>query len=291
MLGIENQNRPAYMNALDKISTLANVGVQETDLVILKGHKAILAPLTGAEEQELKSANVNMLTFLKAFDKILYVKLINKEELGIKTFEDFVKKLTPQDKTLMVLALSLSSFSKLGFVNTVCTNCGNEYPVEVKPEELWHEDSLETVWDKEEDPFEYTETQKFLDGNLIFDLGLPTEDVRLQVMQQVLKKNPEDTELTIMDTVAFFIKRITIKDGIKKGKNLVLEDIKKDILPFLQDLPTKVKDLILNDIDLTIFDKYMPKLYQESRCTRCTTINKTDINIENEFFRKALQLF
>jgi len=290
MIGTEVQNRPAYMNAIDKISTLAHVGTQETDLVILKGNKAILAPLTGAEEQKLKGANVSMITFLKEFDKILFDKILNKEELGMKTFEDFVKKITPQDKTLLVLSLSLSSFAKLGYVNTVCTKCGNEYPVEVKPDELWHEDSLETAWDKDIDPFEYREQQSFLDGNLIFDIGIPTEDVRLQVMSKIAGTQ-EDGEMNIMDTIAFFVKKITVKDGIKKGKDLVLDDIKKDIIPFLQDLPTKVKDLILNDIDLTIFDKYMPKLYQESRCNRCTTPNKTDINIENEFFRKALQLF
>jgi len=293
------ENKPAYLEALDIVTEVAKVGIQETDLIIL-GEKVLLSPLTGDEEQVLKSGNVSLNTFIKQFNKILFSKIENREETSFTDYETFLKLLTPQDKAMLIFALSLSSFQNLGVVGAKCNKCETEYPAEIIPEQLWHPDSVPTQWDKVDsegniiNPFEYSEIQEFLDGKLQFELCLPTEFNRIKIMDLMEKNGSQNPEVDdagifkVIDTISFFTKRIIIKKG---KKSTVLEDLETEIYPFLHNLPGKVKDIIFDEIDLTLFDKYMPKLYQESRCSKCGTINKLDVNIERDFFRKALLSF
>jgi len=282
--------KPNYLVAIDALSSMAHIGLQETDLIMIKG-KARIRPLTGFEEQQLKSANTSLNTFLKAFDKVLYEVIENKEELDIESFNDFLEKLTPQDKALMIYALALNSFSKLGDVPVLCEECNHEYPAEVKPEELLHSDSITKTWDKDI-PFEdYSVTQTFMNGAIEIEIGIPTEAKRIRIMDLIQnKKGKAEDNFLMIDTILFFSKKITIKTS-KKGKGTELIDIESELFPFIENLPAKIKDEILEDMDLTVFDDYMPRFYQESRCPQCTHINKSDVNIENDFFRKSLQVF
>jgi len=290
-----NESRPAFMDALDKVSQLAKINAQETDLVILR-EKVEITPLAGDEEQALKTGNITLTTFIKNFNKLLFSKLNLSEDSKLKDYETFLKKLTPQDKALIIYAFSLSSFNKLGTLGHICEHCDEEYPVDVIPEELWHDDSAPEPWDKKEDPFEYVETQHFLDGALQIDFKLPTEFDRIKLMDMLenqVKNNLDSTGNTfsVLDTIAFFCASIRIIDAENGKVSQELTDLTKEIFPFLHNLPAKVKDGIYETVDLEIFDKYMPKLYQVSKCNRCHKTNNVKINIETEFFRKSVLLF
>lgn len=290
---IESQGtRPAFMDALDKVSKLANINSQETDLVIIK-EKVEVMPLAGDEEQALKTGNVTLGKFIKNFNKLLFSKLTLQEDTQFKDYETFLKLLTPQDKALLIYAFSLSSFKKLGTVGKVCDHCDQEFPVDVIPEELWHNDSAPEPWEHGDNPFDYRVPQVFLNGSLEIYFKLPTEYDRIQLMDMLennIKSNLETTGNTfsVLDTIAFFCDKIIIVDG---DKNTELTDLTKEIFPFLHNLPAKIKDDVYETVDLEIFDKYMPNLYQETRCSRCHKENKVTINIETEFFRKAVLLF
>ncbi len=286
--------RPAFMDALDKVSKLANINSQETDLVIVR-EKVEVLPLAGDEEQALKTGNITLSKFIKNFNKLLFSKLKLQDDTQFKDYETFLKLLTPQDKALLIYAFSLSSFKKLGTVGKICDHCEQEFPVDVIPEELWHADSAPKAWDKTEDPFEYRVPQVFLDGALEIYFKLPTEFDRIQLMD-MLENNIKDNldqsgnTFSVLDTIAFFCdKIIIITEG--KEKNQELTDLTKEIFPFLHNLPAKIKDDVYDTVNLEIFDEYMPDLYQKTRCTRCHKENKVQINIETEFFRKAVLLF
>lgn len=286
---MENQK---YLEALNTVQEIAHIGLQETDLIMIKG-SAQVAPLTGEDETVLKSANTKLSTFLKQFNKILYEKIVNKEEIPeFDSFENYLHNLTPQDKALLIFALSLSSFQKLGVVSGTCEKCETKFPVDILPEELWHEDSLQKIWDKEVSPFEYTEIQTFLNDSLQFEFGIPNEYTRIQIMELIEQNSAGNTEddqidFQLIDTISFFCRKIIIKKPGKK-KDIVLTDTVTEIYPFLHELPTKVKDIIFETVDLTIFDEYMPKLYQEARCPKCGHINPIPVEIESLFFRRSL---
>jgi len=286
---------PSYMKALDKINSISNINAQETDLVILK-EKVLVTPITGKEEQVLKTENVTLNTFIKNFNKLLYNKCQFQDGSKITSYEVFLEKLTPQDKALLIYALSLSTFENLGTVGHVCEHCEEKYPVDIKTEELWHDDSAPAPWDLtkgKKSPFDYINTQSLLDGNLIFNLKLPTEKDRLNLMDYLEDKVEQNMDSNngifgIIETISFLTSSIIVPND--NGTDEVLEDLENEILPFLQNLPFKIKDVVLNEIDLTIFDKYMPNLYQDSVCTRCHKANKIPVNIETSFFRKSLLL-
>lgn len=289
------ETRPAFMDALDKVSKLANINSQETDLVIVR-EKVEVLPLAGDEEQALKTGNITLSTFIKNFNKLLFSKLKLQENTQFKDYETFLKLLTPQDKALLIYAFSLSSFKKLGTVGKICEHCEQEFPVDIIPEELWHKDSAPKAWDKGENPFDYRVPQVFLDGALEIYFKLPTEFDRIRLMDMLennIKDNLETSGSTfsVLDTIAFFCDKIVIIDADGKGKNQELTDLTEEIFPFLHNLPAKIKDDVFDSVDLEIFDDYMPNLYQEAKCTRCHKNNKVIVNIETEFFRKAVLLF
>jgi len=276
---------PNYMDALNQLEQHKEINSQEVSLVILKD-KAILDPITGEDEMHLKSGNFTLSTFIKKFNEVLFEKT-KFAKTKIKDFPEFLSKLTPQDKSLLVYALSLSSFDNLGTIGTVCEHCEEKTPVDIKPAELWHSDSAPKIWDLSKDPFAYKNIQTFLDGNLEFEITLPTEDYRLKIMDIMDKRNElKDGSFGIIESISFLTTKITVKG--KEDK--VLTDLESEILPFLQNLPLKIKDIVLAEVDLTIFDKYMPNFYQEAPCTKCHKINKVSVNIESTFFRKSLLL-
>ena len=287
--------KPNYLKALDRLSVYSNINSQETDLVILK-EKVVVSPLTGKEEHILKTGNVTLNTFIKNFNKLLYEKCEFSKKSKIKDYDTFLKYLTPQDKALLIYSLSLSTFENLGTVGHICEFCEEKYPVDIKTEELWHDNSAPAPWDLTKgkvSPFEYINTQKLLDGNLIFNLKLPTENDRIKLMDFLegkIDQNMDENKgiFGIVETISFLTSSIIVPN--ENGEDEILEDLEKEILPFLQNLPFKIKDIVLDEIDLTIFDKYMPKFYQSAVCTHCHKNNNIPVNIETSFFRKSLLL-
>jgi hypothetical protein len=288
---------PAYLKALDKINLINNINVQETDLVILK-EKVVVSPLTGNEEQVLKTSNITLNTFIKNFNKLLYEKCQFQKNSKIKDYETFLEYLTPQDKALIIYALSLSTFENLGTVGHICEFCEEKFPVDIKTDDLWHEDSAPKPWNLtkgKQTPFDYINTQKLLNSSLIFNLKLPTEKDRIRLMDFLEGKIEDNMEnengiFGIIETISFLTSSIIIPSGVEGEEDTILEDLEKEVLPFLQNLPLKIKDGILNEIDLTVFDQFMPKIYQKCNCTRCHKENQIPVNIETSFFRKSLLL-
>jgi len=291
MDNLMDNTHSSVANALNKLNDLTGVNAQETDLVILK-EKVLVAPLTGTEEQVLKTANSTINTFVKNFNELLYNKCTFPKRSKIKSYEDFLKYLTPQDKSLLIFAMALSSFDNLGTIEHQCEHCGEKFPLDIKPDQLWHEDSAPHPWDLNKDPFNYIDSQVVLDGKLQFDLKLPTEEDRLKLMDFLDNKIDQNMEtnsglFSIIDTLAFLTKKIIIGANIDDPEVISNQN---EIIEFLQNLPLKVKDAVINQINLEVFDKYMPALYQNSLCTRCHKPNKVPINIEITFFRKSLLL-
>jgi hypothetical protein len=282
---------PKYMSALDSVLSIADIRSIEVELPVLKT-KAEVSPLTSEEEISLRTAAVSPETFLKKVDELLFrhTTFIDRE---YDVYTDFLSDLYPPDKSLLIWALLTASYLVLPPMETVCEECEESYIVEASPDQMIHSDTITQIWDKEVNANEYIETQKVLNGYITFELSMPSERDRLVITKllnpEKAKENYEKTGniMTYMDNLMFFAKTIIVGEGNDK---IVLMDVIQDIYPFLKNIPPKISDAVKSEIDVTIFDEYMPSFYLEEECPKCKHINRLDIDPELVFFRKALSV-
>lgn len=282
---------PKYLEALDSVIGMADIRAIETELPILKT-KVEVTPLTGKEEQALRTAAVSPESFLKKIDELLFnhTKFNNYE---FTSYHDFLANLFPPDKSILIWALMSSSYIVLPTVEKECGSCGERYMLDASPNDLIQQDTIKKIWDKDLPPTQFTVAQDVLDGYITFELAMPSERDRLIVTQLV---NPEQAKdnvnetgglLSYTDNLVFFTKVLSIGE---KDSRIVLTDVVQDVYPFLNNLPPKISDAVKNQIDLTIFDEYMPRFYLKTNCKHCRVEEEIDVDPEIAFFRKAISL-
>jgi len=282
---------PKYMEALSHVSSVADIRSIETELPILKV-KVEVSPLTGSEEQALKTAAVSPESFLKKLDELLFHHT-KFQNVRFESYNQFLANLFPPDKTMLIWALLNATYLVLPTMEKQCESCGEMYLVDAAPSELIHEDSITKIWDSELPPTEDRIIQSALDGYLVFELGMPSERDRLIVTKLL---NPEQAKeninqtgglLSYTDNLIFFTKAIVVGEG---DDRIVLTDLIQDIAPFLRNLPPKVADAVKNQIDLDMYSEYMPEFYLNTTCRHCGNKERIDVDPEVAFFRKAVSL-
>jgi len=280
---------PKYMDALQHVLEVADIRSIETELPILRT-KAEIKPLTGEEEIALRSAAVSPETFLKKLDEILF-KHTTFSNFEFASYQEFLSNLFPPDKSMLIWALMTASYLVLPTLEKECESCKQNYLIDANPADMLHQDSLPKVWDKELPPSEYREIQPVLDGYMIFELGMPSEKDRLVITKLVnpaeAKENLERTGglLSYADNLSFFVKTIVVGDGPDR---IVLTDVIQDIHPFLKQLPPKIADAVRNEVDVSVFDEYLPRFYLKTTCTHCGHKEEIDLDPEIAFFRKTV---
>lgn len=282
---------PKYLSALESVLTIADIRSIEAQLPILKC-KVEVSPLTGQEEQALRSSSVSPESFLKKLNELVYNHTTFSDR-EFTSFNDFLSSIYPPDKSILIWALMSASYLVLPTMEKECESCSQKYVIEGSPEELIHEDTLTKIWEHSDGPSVFTTTQYALDGQLGFEIGMPSERDRLVLAGMI---NPEKAKdnisktgglMSYADNLVFFTKAIMVG---KDGDRIVLTNMQQDIYPFLHNLPPKISDAIKGSMDLSIFDEYMPKFYLDSRCDHCANQEKISIDPEIAFFRKAISL-
>jgi hypothetical protein len=283
---------PKYLDALSQIESLNQTGAFEIQLPVSLDFLEITS-MTGEEEQALKSASVSPETFLKKLNEVIYNHAALKKA-GHLTFREFLSNMYPPDKSAAIFGMLVSSYAVLPTIEKKCESCGKSYVVEEAPENLIHDDTFKNIWDKELPPNEYTEIQSVFDGFIKFEIGMPSETDRLIITSIInpgdiadnVEKN--DSVFDFGDTLVFFTKSIIVKDT--DGQEIVLTDLTQDIYPFIKNLSPKMKDRIRADIDLSVFDKYLPDFYLNAECTHCHHQEKIEVDPELTFFRKTISV-
>ncbi len=280
---------PKYMSALEEVSKFANIRSFRTELPLLKTGVTI-SPLTGKEEQTLKTASTAMTQFLVQLNKILFSHA-QFDDTQFPSFEEFLEELFPPDKSMMIWALLVSSYVSLPSMEKTCSKCGEKFIVEPTPQELIHTDSLPMVWDKTISPKDYTEVVSIMDGFITFELGMPSEKVRILITSIV---NPEkiksnvaksDSLFSFKEAIMYFTRSITVGTG---DNRTVLVDPQQDIYPFLLNLPPKISDEVRSKVKTDLFDIYMPNFYLETTCNSCGNKEQVNLDPETAFFRKTI---
>lgn len=282
---------PKYLSALEKVDSLSGIRAVSVELPIL-GTTVSVAPMSGQEEQEIRTSSSDPETFLNGINKILFSHS-TFNNLQFESYDDFLNNFYPSDKSLMIWALLASSYSTLPTMRKQCGKCGEIYEVSLKPEDVMKPDGLPSPWDKDQNPKEFRIHKEILDGHIQFELGLPSEKDRMTMAALYnaaqIKNNINQTGniLSYVDNLTFFIKKIVIKDD----QDIVLTNMVQDIYPFMSNLSPKIKDMIQDEITLTEFDDYTTTFYEDVTCDHCGNPEKIEIVPEVEFFRKALSAY
>ncbi len=282
---------PKYLDALSQLKTLEDTRAISVQLPMSLKTVEMTA-ITGVEEQALKTASVAPETFLKKLNELLYTHttFMNGDK---PTFSEFLDGIYPPDKAALIWGLLSSSYVVLPELERECTSCGSNYLIKSTPKELIHEDTFQKIWDHELSPAEFTVKQEAFNGYVTFEFGVPTEKDRIVITSLLqpedIKNNvsKEGTILTQLDMLTFFTRSITVGDP---GEETVLTDLTQDIYPFVRNLSPKIADGIRSEIDLSIFDEYMPNFYIETPCTHCGVTQKAEVDIELIYFRKSLSV-
>ena len=286
---------PPFMKALTALDKLSTVKKIELYLPILKTD-VVVEPYIGAEDLDLKSMQTSGVEYVDAFNKLLFRKCTFKD-IAFKNYEDFIKNVTPVDKTLLVYGLLAATFSKLPEKTIGCPKCNKQEVYDMfSPSDMYHpEDIIEKEWTYSSVD-DFLIQSKILDG---FDIEykMPTESDKLQILsfkdnaslRNTLKE--ENDVFTPMEMIALYINKMTIKDG---DSEIVLTDKIKDILPTLKKMPLDLKTGILEDGSIELFSDYMPNFYLKCKCQNPECGHDfiwAEVNPEQDFFRKAIFVY
>ncbi len=282
---------PKYLDALSQLDSITNTKAISIQLP-MSLRKVEMTAITGIEEQALKTASVSPEAFLKKLNELLYTHVVYTDSEK-PTFSDFLGSVYPPDKSALIWGLLSASYVVLPELERDCDICGEPYIMKNVPNDLIHEDTFEKIWDKELSPADYTVQQKTFNGFITFEFGIPTEKDRLLITNMMhpesIKENisKEGNILTGLEVLTFFTRSIVVGDP---GEQTVLTDLSQDIYPFIQNLSPKIADGIKSEVDLSIFDEYMPNFYVDSVCDHCGTSQKVEVDVEMTFFRKSLYI-
>ena len=281
---------PKFIDALDTVLSVADIRATEIQLPMIKS-KVEISPLTTEEEIALKSAAVSPETFLQKLDELIY-KHSKFNDRTYANYGEFLDNLYPPDKSFMIWGLLSSTYLVLPTMESVCESCGDSFLIDAQPHEMLHEDTITEIWDEALDVKTYSEVQTVFDGLIEIELGIPSETQRMQVMRLIRPEQARDNVhkkgavFGFAENLIFYTRSITVN-----GKErIVLTDLTQDIYPFLKNLNPKIKDAIRSTIDLSIFDKYMPRFYINAVCSHCGNPQEVYADPEISFFRKALSV-
>ena len=263
--------------------------------------EVIIRPIKSEEEFLLENPNLSMLAFIKKLNKLLFNHAEPLTDGFPKTLEEFEEKITPIDRTFMLFALIKNSFEKMTEFPMKCENCNNQFIADVFVENAImkfniNEDEVEKL-----DYYNIRITKTTLNHSMEIDLGFNTEKVRLFLLQKTSDDEAdenikeENNLFNILDNFILYTKEIRVykKDKrSKSGKKLVSkfspdENIEA-LYEFLHNIPFKIKEILINDLDLDELEKFAPQYSLNIACPECGHVHTLPFQPEIEFFRKAL---
>ena len=286
-------------SALEALEEEIEIDEMSVYLPALKESITVI-PIKSEEEFLLENPNLTMYDFIKKLNKLIFthIKPVNDDTNFPKTVKEFEEKISSVDRTLILFALLKNSFEKLTEFNMQCEKCNKEFIADATVENMnmffeMDEDEILTF-----DFNEYKVTQKYINGSLEIDLGYNTEKTRMFLLGKTSEEEASENIyeknnlFDILDNFIMYIKEIRVYKTDKRTKDgrKMVQQFKslEEIYEFIHNLPFKLKEIVINNIDLTPLEKYLPVYKLNVICPYCGHVKALDLSPELEFFRKAL---
>lgn len=235
--------------------------------------------LNVSEEENLKSSLLNPRKIAEHLNSIIFKSLVKKPD-HIKTFEDFLTKITIKDREALVYGLYHVTYKDVHNYDITCSQCEAHYAITVKISDCFSMN----LWPGEKDEVLCKELK--LDLNIAKGISVilkqPTLKQELELMNNSLFVSEKSLEV---GTETLIIDRFEVeRPGAPKPEIITG---KENIISGYQSLPSgDRKDITKAYMDT--FGKYSLSLKAVSSCS-CGNRNETNLDVAGQFFRAMYQ--
>lgn len=226
----------------------------------------------------------------------------NGEQKSFKPgFDEFKKYNSSIDKLSLLWGLYKSTYETVDKEKEIeCEQCSNKYKIDISSDELIHEDTY-TIWEQENDngeiiPFwNYRYNIPIEYGDVVYEFStkLPSmEDNNIllsMLSNDSIQQNLETTGNIFTKPQQMGLLIDTIKISSKSGsfEEVQTSNIHEILLALQKHIPSTVSDSFFKQYG-DHFNKYVPSFYKLSTCPSCNYNNRTEVDLEVEFFRRSL---
>ena len=295
-----DDSEPEDLDIVDIALQTLNEDIVEKTTVYLPALKTeiLLTPLTSIDELTMDTNRLTLKDFLHLLNGIILKHIEYPQELhGVfKSLKNFEKNILPIDKNIILHMLLNISFDKLTEFPMTCEKCGEEFIADALVKNTSVKFDLTPAKLKKVDFYNLIITQKLFNGKLELDLGFNPEWVKIFLLE---KQGDENTKENLKKNVFFslftnliqYVKEVRVKD--KEGKLVAKFDSKtktniNKLFNFFMKMPMKSKEILIDHVDLSVLDPYLPEFNLQIPCPKCHHIHTLPYQPETEFFRKAL---
>lgn len=245
-----------------------------------------LRTLTTSEEEVLKGSILTPIEITQHLADVLWNCIIKKPD-DIKTFDDFIHKVTLRDRDCLVYGLFNATYKDTQSFSVTCPACNFKNKIKIDMEKGFNY----TLWDKETDCLE-TKIDiplEILKG-VTCVIKIPVIADEIELSKNTLNISQEDSQLmTDLLMVSHFklpdsIEKTKDKDGNEievKKENLLTE--REKILQAYKVLPSYDRKLI-NKRYFEELDKYHISVNAKYTC-RCGNEQEVRIDATRQFFQ------
>lgn len=301
---------------LSALKTINEIKKREIVLPIAK-KTALVSPLTIGDDLSLKTSIMNPVLLDSELLKLLYNHTefrrdINDETTEEKTtkgkkkekvvagslykpsLQDFFNEISYFDKIMLIWGIYDTTYGDLGERDVVCENCKESWKETVTLDSLIQEDSI-TIFEPETPFHQFSETITIPykdEWVLEFEARIPSLKNYNQLMQFItideIQKNLEKirSQFDKPQLISLFTKKLSLVNT-KTGERIESLTTQEILMSLTQAINLQIGDAFMEEYS-KLFDKYNIKFYTSIKCPHCQHDNKIYVDLEFEFFRRAL---
>lgn len=231
--------------------------------------------MTTAEEEVLKGSLMTPLTVSEHLAQVLWTCIVKKPD-EIKTYDDFINKVTLRDRDTLVYGLYVATYKDTQTFTVTCAACGKATKVKINMEngfnfKMWDKDS-DCLATKVEVPL------KILEGYKCF-LKVPTiaDEIATNKMSASMNEGEANMAVDLMQIERFEIPA----DKDNNGAPEILKE-KSNIIQVYKQLPSIDRKLITQKYKEN-FDEYRISVNAKNTC-QCGNVQDFRVDVTRQFF-------
>jgi len=236
--------------------------------------------LTIEDEEKLKGSMLTPNKLAEHLNEVIYQCIVKKPD-DIKTFKDFLTKLTIKDRDALMYGLYHVTYKDIHNYDVTCTSCNFVNTVKIDflksfKADIWPKDAPSIIDQEIKVPCEIAQgvtvviRQPLLcdEANLLKEMAFATDAARDLAMQLLV------------------IKRFEQESSDVKNPNTIVE--RENIIKGYKQLPSPDKKQI-DKAYTENFGKYGVEIESIVKCQKCGNEEKITIDLVRQFFRSIYQ--
>ena len=236
--------------------------------------------LTVQDEEKMKGSILTPTQFAKHLNQIIWDCIVKKPD-DIKTYEDFLAKVSIKDREALLYGLYHVTYKDINNYDVMCESCGKSYPISINIDDAFQMDA----WGGDEDKKGSLLNREFiakckLAENITAIIKQPTLAKEEEIMADLTFATKEMTELA---TELLIIDRIEIADPDNSGRSDAYSELRNKVRIY-KKLPAPDRKIINKEYKDNL-GIYGVEIKTQSKCSVCGETQTVPIDLITQFFR------